>query len=244
MMPSSIKPYTQDGQLQHVLIIDDHPPLRYALAQIVKAMGWELAGETGSLKKALELAQTTPWTLGIVDIHLEDGSGLDLLSMLRAQGFEQPLLVFSAAPDEERTIKALKLGASGYLSKIHEKDEFEVALRRIASGRRYVNPNYAETLIEALANGGLEAMSLEHSTQENLDPGITAIRRSYEELSDKEKLVLQAMGESKSAPEIAEFAGLSLSSVPAYRSKVLKKLGLKKSTEIIRVAIRLGLVTP
>jgi DNA-binding NarL/FixJ family response regulator len=153
---------------------------------------------------------------------LPDGSGLDVLKQLQAFKPGLPVLMLSMYPEQQYAARALRAGAAGYLTKDSVPGELVAALNLAARGGRYVSQALAETLA-----GQLEAP---------LDQGPLAA------LSDREEQILRRLAAGRSATQIAQELSLSVKTVSTYRTRVLEKLGLDTTAELIRYAIENGLV--
>jgi DNA-binding NarL/FixJ family response regulator len=158
----------------------------------------------------------------LLDIALPGKSGLDLLKELKADWPRLPVLVLSAHPEDQFAVRALKAGAGGYMTKECAPEELANAIRKILAGGRYVSP----ALAEKLALGVTKDLT----------------RMAHETLSDREYEVMSRIAWGKTVTEIAEELSLSAKTISTYRARVLVKLGVKNSAEIVQYAIRNGLV--
>jgi DNA-binding NarL/FixJ family response regulator len=149
------------------------------------------------------------------------GNGLDVLKELKRIRPEQKVLVLSIYPEEQYAVRALKAGAAGYLTKDSAPDELMTAIKRITSGRRYVSPALAERL----------ASEMERESE----------RPAHDVLSDREFQVMRLIAQGKTVKKAAEELGLSAKTVSTYRTRILEKLKMKNTTEMIRYAIEKGL---
>ena len=147
---------------------------------------------------------------------------MDLLKELKAEWPGIPVLVVSAHPEDQFAVRALKAGAGGYMTKESAPEELAKAIRKIAAGGRYVSPALAEKLALGVTK---ELSSTPHET-----------------LSDREYEVMSRIASGKSVTEIAEELSLSPKTISTYRSRVLLKLDVKNSAEIVQYAIRNDLV--
>jgi DNA-binding NarL/FixJ family response regulator len=171
---------------------------------------------------ALEQLRKKEWDVALLDIALPGKSGLDLLKELRADWPRLPVLVLSAHPEDQFAVRSLKAGAGGYMTKESAPEELAKAIRKIMAGGRYVSPALAEKLALGVTK------DLTHMP--------------HEKLSDREYDVMSRIGWGKTVTEIAEELSLSPKTVSTYRARVLEKLGVKNSAEIVQYAIRNGLV--
>lgn len=206
------------------LVVDDHPIVRQGLVALIGAQA-DMAppGEAATAADTVELMRTRPWDLVILDINLPDGSGLDVLRRIRRERPDLPVLVLSAHAEEQFAVRTLRAGASGYLNKQLAADELIVAIRRVLAGRRYVSAALAERLAASL------------------DPAAPD-REPHETLSDREFQVLRLLGAGNAVSDIAAQLHLSVKTVSTYRARLLEKLGLESTAELVAYAIRNGLV--
>jgi DNA-binding NarL/FixJ family response regulator len=209
--------------MMRVLIVDDHAIVRRGLREVLSDEFRGAAfGEASDSRQAQELLRKNEWDVALLDIALPGKSGLDLLKELRAEWPKLPVLVVSAHPEDQFAVRALKAGAGGYMTKESAPEELAKAIRKILAGGRYVSP----ALAEKLALGVTKDLT----------------RTPHETLSDREYEVMSRIAAGKTVTEIGEELSLSSKTISTYRSRVLLKLGVKNSAEIVQYAIRNGLV--
>lgn len=205
-----------------VLIADDHAIVRRGLRQIVsETHDIVVADEVGDGTEVLEKLRVGEYDAVILDISMPDG-GVDLIKELKKKRPRLPILVLSVHPERQYALRALRAGAAGYLNKESAPDELIAAIRRVASGRRYVSPQLAEELASHLSAGA------------DLPP--------HERLSDREYQVFCLIASGKRGVEIATELGLSAKTVSTYRGRILEKMGMKSNAELTHYAIKHGLV--
>ena len=173
--------------------------------------------EVGTGQEALSKAQESSWDLVILDINLPDTNGLDVLKKLKALCASLPVVVLSFHPEEQYAVRAMKGGASAYVTKDTAPQELATAVKTVLSGRQYVTPSLAERL---------ESM-----------PAQAAGKALHTLLSDRELQVLSMIGAGKSVTEIATALDLSVKTVSTYRMRLLSKLQLKTTSALIRYAL-------
>jgi len=206
-----------------VLICDDHPIVRKGLRDILEQEGTPVTiGEVASAEEALELARKKTWDTVVLDITMPGRSGLELLKDLKRERPNVPVLVLSVHPAEQYAVRVLRAGASGYLTKESAPEELLTAVRRIVRGGRYVSPSVAETLAA--------------------DLGRPADELPHQGLSDREFEIMRLLGSGKRVSEIAAELHLSVKTVSTYRARVLTKLNARTTAQIMRYAIKHGLV--
>jgi DNA-binding NarL/FixJ family response regulator len=205
-----------------ILIIDDHAAIHHGLRRILdNDLEAATFGSALNAQEALELLSHQSWDVVILDISLPGRSGLDLLKQVRADRPRLPILIFSMYPEEQYAVRALKAGASGYLAKGSPPEQLVVAIQKVQSGGRYVSPALAEKL--AANVGGAQSPE------------------PHEILTDREFEVLHMMASGKTQSAIASELSLSVKTVSTYRTRILEKLGLNATSELIRYAVDHGL---
>jgi DNA-binding NarL/FixJ family response regulator len=206
-----------------ILIVDDHAIVRRGLVALLSDEFHKVTfGEASDARQALEQLRRAEWDIALLDISLPGRDGLDLLKELKAEWPRLPVLVLSGHPEDQFAIRALKASAGGYMTKESAPEELAKAIRKVMAGGRYVSAALAEKL------------ALRVRKDLALVP--------HETLSDREYDVMSRIGSGKKVTEIAEELSLSPKTISTYRARVLEKLGLTNSAEIIQYAIRNGLV--
>jgi two-component system invasion response regulator UvrY len=205
-----------------VLIADDHPIVRRGLRQIVADQpDMTVVADTGDGREALQLADSNPLDVIVLDMSMPGLSGLEVLNQLKRRHPRLPVLVLSAHPEGELAMRLLKAGAAGYLNKEIAPEELAGAIRRVAGGKKYVSPALAELLADSLQKGE--------------DPPEAS-------LSDREYQVLRLIASGKTVSEIADEIALSVKTISTYRARILEKMNMRTNAELVRYAIRNRLV--
>lgn len=203
-----------------ILLVDDHALVRRGVAHVLREDLPNLTiVEKGTAQEALEATQATPWDLVILDINLPDRSGLDALKDIKRICPDLPVLILSLYPEAQYARRAFKAGAAGYLTKDTAPEEVTSAVKRILQGGRYVSAALAEQLAADLSTASGEA------------------QEPHEMLSDRELEVLRLIGSGKTPTEIAEQLAISIKTVSTYRARILEKLNLRTTAELIRFAV-------
>ena len=206
-----------------VLIADDHPIVRQGLRQILSGTtDMVVAGEAVNGQEALDKMRVGGWDVLVLDITMPGRSGFDILKELKYEQPDLPVLVLSIHAEDQLALRALKAGASGYLTKENAPDELVKAIRKVVSGGKYISPRLAESL----------AFDLDTASDRPL----------HETLSDREFQVMQLMASGKTLTEIAEELSLSAKTVSTYRTRLLEKLDLKTNAELMRYALENQLI--
>lgn len=202
-----------------ILCVDDHAIFRQGVKQILAQYDRHAKiGEAASAAAAVQLARESRWDLVILDLSLPDRSGLQVLTDLKREQPELPVIVLSMHADDEYAIRALRIGASGYVTKESAPEELVAALQKVMRGGRYMTPTLAEKIAFSYASPAT-AEKLHHT------------------LSERELEVLQLIGAGKSLKEIAAMLSLSVKSVGTYRARVLEKMAMSTNADLIRYVI-------
>ena len=210
--------------MKRILIVDDHPIVRDGLKRILAETEDLVVGaEAGSADEALALVRESDWDLVVLDITLPGRTGIDLLRDLRRERPLLPVLILSIHSEDELGVRAVKAGASGYLSKECASDDLVRAIQLIVSGNKYISRSLADRLIEEIQR------------DTNKPP--------HETLSDREYEVLSLIAAGKSMKEVGAALSLSKSTVSTYRQRIFDKLKVKSNAEITRYALHHGLVS-
>lgn len=206
----------------HVLIADDHAIVRQGLKQILSdTEDLVVAGEADDGVEALQLARQQQWDVFLLDISMPNRNGIDTLKQLKKEFPRLPVLILSMHPEEQYAVRAIQSGAAGYLTKQSATAELVAAIRKVARGEKYISPALASRLAEVIASGE---------------------RPPLEKLSDREHEVLRLIASGKTLTQVAEALNLSVATVSTYRARLLEKLGLKSTAELIHYGLRHGLV--
>ena len=205
-----------------ILIADDHAVVREGLKRVLSGMPEAVeVGEAGSAHEALSLARGTQWDVALLDIAMPGGNGLDLLKQLKREQPALPVLILSMYPEEQYALRVLKAGALGYLTKESATDQLVAAVQAARRGQRYASPEIVGHLVAALA------VEKDETPQKNL--------------SDREFEILRLIAQGHGVSRIAQKLSLSVSTVGTYRARLLRKLGLHQTAELIAYAVRNGL---
>ena len=202
-----------------ILIADDHGIVRKGLKQIVaENPDMAVTGEASSGQEALDLSQAQEFDVAIIDIAMPGRGGLEILKDLKAQKPSLKIIMLSMYSEEQYAIRSLRDGASAYLTKANATDELIKAIETVAGGKRYITPSVAERL----------ASYVEHDGS----------RPPHESLSDRELQVLGKIGSGKSMSEIAAELSLSVKTISTYRARLLEKMGMETSAQLIKYAVQ------
>ena len=206
-----------------VLIADDHPIVRQGLRRIVEAdSGLMISGEAGDAEELLRALDAAATDLVLLDVSMPGGPFLETLRAVRERHPTIRVLVLSVHPEDQWAVRALRAGASGYLTKDHSPDQLLEAIRRVYRGGKYVSPTLAEQLATQLDNGGQRA--------------------PHELLSDREFEVMRRLGSGLTVSQIASELTISAKTVSTYRTRILEKMALETNADLVRYAARYGLI--
>lgn len=220
---SSAWPHSSQTAMK-VLIADDHAVVRRGLKQIIsEEPDFELAGEAKNGQEVLELLERNGCDVLVLDITMPDKNGLTVLQEVKVLRPKLPVLIMSMHPEDQFAIRALRLGASGYLTKESAPEELVGALKKVISGGKYISATLAEQLVAEV--GATEI-----------------VRPSPERLSDREFQVLRQIALGRTLSQIAEALNLSVKTVSTYRARLLLKMKMKTNAELVRYAVQHGLV--
>lgn len=206
-----------------ILIADDHPVFRRGLKQIIaETTDMVVAGEATNGWEVLSKVSTGDYDLVLLDISMPDKDGMDVLTQLKNERPALLVLMVSMHPEEQYAVRALKAGASGYLTKESAPDELIVAIRKVSTGRKYVSSALAERLAALLQE---DAEVLPH-----------------EVLSSREYQVMCMIASGKTLKEIGGELSLSIKTISTYRSRILEKMKMRNNAELIHYAVKNRLV--
>ena len=206
-----------------ILIADDHSIVREGLKQIV-AESTEMAvrGEAVNGQQVLDLVHKIDYDLILLDIAMPGRGGIDTLKQLKIEKPEIPVLILSMYPEDQYALRAIKAGASGYLTKESAPEELIGAIKKVARGGKYVSTDLAEKLVENL---GKDTEKPDHTM-----------------LSDREYQVMTMIANGKTVKEIGDELSLSVKTISTNRTRALEKMGMKNNAEFTYYAIKQGLV--
>jgi DNA-binding NarL/FixJ family response regulator len=205
--------------MTRVLIADDHKIVRDGLKRILaSAADLEVAGEAASGDEALALVRANDYDIAMIDMSMPGISGIALVKRLKIEKPKMKLLVLSMHGEHQYAARALKAGASGYLTKDSAADQLLGALRKIAAGGVHISDAAASALMSSPAGS------------------------SHESLSDREFEVMRLLVEGLGPSEIGERLHLSVKTVSTHKTRILEKLGVGSTAELVRYALENKLI--
>jgi len=206
-----------------ILVADDHAIVREGLKQILADVNdMAVRDEAAGGQEALAKIRSGEFDVVLLDISMPGRSGLEILKEIKAERPKLPVLILSMHAEEQYAVRALRAGASGYLTKASAPDELIGAIRKVSCGRKYVSSSLAEKLAVEL---DIDTHKPPHAT-----------------LSDREYQVMLMLASGKSVKEIADELCLSVKTISTYRSRLMEKMNMKKNAELTLYAIRNRLV--
>ncbi|MDB4901340.1 MAG: uvrY [Mucilaginibacter sp.] len=201
-----------------ILIADDHSAIRIGVKQICAnefpAMQF---AEAVNYAQVFQKLKETDWDILILDVDLPGRNGLDILKQIKTDKIKVPVLMFSFHIEEQIALRALKIGAAGYLSKDAADMELIKAINQILKGKKYVSESISEKLLSLY----------EKDTE----------KEPHELLSDREYQTLLLIASGKTVSEIAEILYLSKPTISTYRARILEKMKMKNNAELTTYAI-------
>jgi DNA-binding NarL/FixJ family response regulator len=205
-----------------VLIADDHAIVRRGLRQILTETRDILVGaEAGTAEEVLQLVDHQRFDVVVLDISMPRANGLELLAQVRRSHPELPVLILTVFSEEQYAVRAIKAGAAGFLTKESAPEKLIEAVRKVASGGRWVSAELGETLASIVAG---EVRGVPH-----------------ERLSDREFEVLKLLASGKTVTQVSQELALSVKTVSTHRTRILKKMEMKTNAELTRYCVTQGL---
>ncbi len=209
-----------------VLLADDHSIVRDGLRRLVEGAGdMVVVAEAGDGREAIRKAGEFLPDVAVVDISMPGPDGLEVVERIHGEHPKTVILVLTMHEEEQYVVRAISAGAVGYITKRAAADQLLKAIRRVHAGGRYLSDEAAEALARRMGKG-------------------PADRTPLDALSTREIQVLRSLALGKSNREIGESYGISTKTIDTYRSRLLKKLGLRNNAELTRFAIQNRIVEP
>jgi len=201
-----------------VLIADDHPIVRTGLKQIIaEEPDIKIIGEASDGNEVLEFLRKEPCDLVLLDLAMPKRSGLEIISEIRQIRPNTAILVLSIYPEDQYAVRALRAGASGYLTKASAPNELIKAMRKVLSGGKYISMSLAEIL----------ASEIDQHTQQ----------QPHERLSDREYQVMLMLAAGKTVTEVSRELNLSVKTISTYRARILEKMNMKNNAQMTFYAV-------
>ncbi len=201
-----------------ILIADDHSLIREGLKKILlESLPFAEVHDVADSAELLKLAMNEKWDIIISDISMPGQSGIEVLKQIKVHVPNTPILMLSMHAPEQYAVRAIKAGASGYLTKESVPYELVTAVQQILLGKKYITNRVAEVLAESLEN------------YNNKLP--------HEQLSDREFEVLRMIVEGKSISEIGDILSLNVNTISTYRSRIMEKMNIRTNADLVKYSM-------
>ncbi|NWG32954.1 MAG: response regulator transcription factor [Chloroflexi bacterium] len=212
-----------------LLLVDDHEVVRSGLRMLLEnEADMEIVGEANTGRQALELVETLKPHVVIMDITLPDVSGIEVTRRIKESHPDIAVVALTIHEDQQYFFEMLQAGASGYVPKRAAPDDLITAIRAAHRGEVYIYPSLAKLLVSDFLSRGGEGEA----------------RETINGLTPRESEVLFLLAEGKTNDEIAQILGISVHTVARHRENLMGKLGLHSRSELVKYAIRKGLINP
>ena len=206
-----------------VLLADDHLMVRTGLKEILMATGDMLvAGEATNGHETLQSIREGEYDIVVLDMSMPGRNGIELIKLIKAERPKLRILVLSMHSEKQYAVRAVKAGASGYLTKESAADALVTAIRRVAAGGASISPETAERLV--------------------LDSGRSGDEAPHKRLSDREFEVFRMIAAGRALTEIAGALSLSVKTISTHKTHILQKIGVSNQTGLVHYAIRHQLI--
>jgi DNA-binding NarL/FixJ family response regulator len=199
-----------------VVLVEDHPMFREQLAHLInKQPDMAVCAEANNAADGFAAIHRQQPSLAIIDITLKGSSGLELLKDLRAQGIKVPVLMLSMHPESLYAERALRAGASGYITKEEASAKVMTAIRQVLAGEIYLDPRFMKRVVSQIL----------------VDPGSKAAT-PIERLTDRELAAFELIGEGRTTREVGLRLRVSVATIETYRARIKEKLGLENAGQL------------
>lgn len=206
-----------------VMLADDHAIVRKGLRQLLEETGFiQVVAEADDYPAIMKAVRANELDVLVMDITMPGKNGVDVLKIVKGEKPKLAVLMLSMHPEDQYAVRALKAGASGYLTKNSAPERLVDAIQTISAGRRYITAELAESLAS-------------HLTEDTDKP-------LHATLSDREFQTIRLIASGRKLSEIAEELNLSPKTVSVYRARILEKMKMKNNAELTHYALKHGLV--
>jgi DNA-binding NarL/FixJ family response regulator len=208
-----------------ILLVDDHALVRAGIRSLLEKLPTtEIVGEAGNGRDALSLVQTCQPNIVLMDVAMPGLNGLEAVTRLQKEFPAVKVIILSMHSNEEYVLQALRAGACGYLLKDAATVELELALQAVARGENYLSPAISKRVIE------------NYVARVDAQPG------PLEQLTSRQREILQLIAEGKNTKEIASLLNISIKTVETHRAQLMDRLDIHDVPGLVRYAMRVGLV--
>lgn len=209
-----------------IVLADDHPVVRHGVRSLLQSdPDYTVVGEASDGIETVQMVEKLVPDVLVVDLMIPGLNGLEITRQVRQRSPTTRIIILSMHANEPYVLEALKNGASGYVLKDSSGTDLIQAVRMVASGQRYLSPPLSERAVEAY---------MKKSQDSSFD--------AYDGLTDREREVLQLAAEGLSNPDVAARLSISPRTVETHRANLMRKLGLKTQTDLIRYALKRGIL--
>ena len=214
-------------QIVRVLLADDHTLVRAGFSHLLESIpGIQVVGEASDGREALEMIEAKRPDMVLMDIGMAGLNGLEVTARVTHDLPGIRVIILSMHSDKEYVLRALRAGASGYLLKDADINQLEMAIRAVAEGETFLSPSVSRHVISDY----IQRVGSESSSREELTP--------------RQREILQLIAEGRSKQEIAQRLDVSVKTVETHRDQMMERLGIHDVAGLVRYAIRTGVVTP
>jgi two-component system, NarL family, response regulator NreC len=221
-----------------LMLVDDHDVVRTGLKTFLESKGgFRVVAEAGSGKSALEQAPLVKPDVVVMDITMPEMDGLEATRQLKASCPECRVLALTVHEDRQYFFQMLAAGASGYITKQAAADELVAAIQTVANGNVYLQPILARWLLEDYRRISDKMPGDDQDPTQDFP-----VKKGKDILSAREQQVLELVAEGLTTPQISEKLGISPKTVARHRERIMSKLNIHSSTELVKYAIRSGLI--
>ncbi len=211
-----------------VLVVDDHTIMRDGICALLALAGdIEVAGEAANGKEALEMVKKLAPDVVLMDIVMPIMDGLEATRRIHKESSQTKVLVLTQYEDKEFVFPIIKAGASGYISKTAASSDLASGIRAVYHGGSYLSPSVAKLVVEDYQQ----------------EAGLAHRRDPYEQLTDRERDVLKLVVDGYTTQEIADILVLSPKTVEGHRTSLMSKLGMRNRIDLVKYALRKGIIT-
>jgi DNA-binding NarL/FixJ family response regulator len=209
-----------------IVLADDHAIVREGLKRIVGDVeDFQVVGEAADGTAVMQAVRELEFDVLVLDLSMPGRSGMELIKLVKAEKPRLRILVLSMHQEMQYAVRAIKSGASGYLTKETAPNQLEQAIRKVSTGGAYISAEVAEQLALGAMPGGGGALP-------------------HESLSDREFEVFRLLVTGHAVSDIAHKLNLSVKTVSTHKANLMQKLGLSNQTELVRYALKHGLADP
>lgn len=209
--------------MTRILIVDDHAIVRAGVRQtLALCVDFEVVAEAADGWDALKSVRERPCELVLLDMSLPGPSGVELIRRIRQERSDLPILAFTMHSEVQLATKAMKAGASGYVTKGCDPETLIMAIKKIAAGGKYIEPSLAEEMF--------------------LGFSLSGDKQSHELLSQRETQIFLKLASGNTINEIALELSLSTKTVSSHKARLMQKLKVENNAQMIRYAMQHGLI--